>query len=85
MKTCIMCNKEKPRQEFYDNITCADGYSAKCKKCCRKMNHLYYLQRKEKKKETLLPFIYHPRTLRATAVETEPLKVEHGPIRIDFE
>lgn len=61
-KVCTMCHKEKLRTEFCDNISCADGYTPKCKKCTKKMSHQYYLQRKLKKKnERLLPFVYHTR------------------------
>jgi len=50
MKTCLVCLKDKPLSEYYDNITAADGYFNKCKSCTRKYNHLQYLKRKEKKK-----------------------------------
>ena len=82
-----MCLKEKPRDQFYDNITCADGFSPKCKVCSRKMNKYYYQQRKLKPKEKLLPFVYHPRLQHplVPAPDQEKFKVEEGPIRITFD
>lgn len=50
MKTCLVCLKNKPFSEFYDNISGADGYFTKCKSCTRAYNRLQYLKRKEKKK-----------------------------------
>ena len=80
-----MCLKEKPRDEFYDNITCADGYSTKCKKCSRKMNKYYYQQRKLKPKQKLLPFVYHPRAPENPTPCSETVKIQQGPIRITFD
>ena len=49
MKTCLVCLKDKPLHQFYDNLSGADGYFTKCKSCCRTYARLQYLKRKEKK------------------------------------
>jgi len=83
-KVCTMCHKEKPRQEFYDNISCADGYTPKCKKCSNKMKRWYDQQRKLKKKERVLPFVYHPRAPLNPIPVPNDVKIIHQPITVVF-
>jgi hypothetical protein len=82
-KTCTVCLKEKPRDQFYDNISCADGFTPKCKVCSRKMNKYYYQQRKLRPKERL-PFVYLPRAPLNPKTGSD-LDITVGPIRIDFD
>lgn len=56
-----MCQKFKEWSEFHLNPTGKDGSQCKCKSCQKIMNKIYYERRKQKPKERLLPFIYHPR------------------------
>jgi len=80
-----MCHKEKPRQEFYDNISCADGYTPKCKKCSNKMKRLYDERSKlKKKKERLLPFVYHTRAPLNPIPVPNDVTIIHTPIKIEF-
>lgn len=46
MKTCIICNIEKPLEEFYKHSQMLDGHINKCKDCSRK-------QAEEKYKELI--------------------------------
>ena len=79
-----MCNEEKPRNQFYFNHTCKDNCTPKCCSCIKKMNHLYYLRRKEQPKEQLLPFIYHPVKPIVPPPDPENLKIQHCKITLEF-
>jgi uncharacterized Zn-finger protein len=79
-----MCNTEKTRSEFYFNPTGKDGHQSKCIPCSKKMNRIYYLQRKEKPKETLLPFIYHPRVPTVEPPDPQNLTIQRTKVTLDF-
>ena len=53
MKTCHVCLKTKHEENFYHNITSADGWANMCKLCCRKYSKYkreqYKLQPKPRK------------------------------------
>lgn len=60
-KTCTQCLKDKPRIEFYHNLSCKDGLTPKCIKCSKKNNKLYMRERRKNQKKNTLPFVYHER------------------------
>jgi hypothetical protein len=41
-KTCITCYEDLPVSDFYKNSKTNDGYTTKCKKCIKDINHNYY-------------------------------------------
>lgn len=60
VKVCTMCHKEKFRRDFLDNISCADGFTPKCRECSAIMQKIYKERAKlNKKKEPW--FVYHTR------------------------
>ena len=65
MKTCIKCNENKPKTDFYKHNTGKDKLSSKCKVCEREYQREKYPQFKEKqrkrKKEWYLNNIEHCR------------------------
>lgn len=39
MKTCKLCQIEKPDSEFYAHKSCKGGLNSRCKSCCQKKNN----------------------------------------------
>lgn len=48
MKTCILCNTEKPLTEFYRHPQMADGRLGRCKECHKEAVRLNYRANKPK-------------------------------------
>ena len=87
MKTCLVCLKEKPFSEFYDNISGADGYFTKCKSCTRAYNKIQYQKRKQvqstrpKYKERFFYGALHP----LPPNPDHAIHIDKNPITVHFE
>lgn len=84
-KVCTTCFKEKLRHEFYDNISCADGFTPKCKKCHKKYNKLYMREYRKKQKKNCLPFVYHTKAPLNPIPVPNNVQITHTPILIIFD
>jgi hypothetical protein len=51
MKPCSTCYEEKPLTEYYRSITGQDGYRAKCRACCKKINDIWRAKNREEIRE----------------------------------
>lgn len=47
MKICTKCKVEKPKSEFQKHPSCKDGIKSRCKGCCREINAIRYLEKKD--------------------------------------
>jgi hypothetical protein len=43
-KVCSKCGQEKPKDDFYKNRMCSDGYRNFCKECCKQKQKEYRLE-----------------------------------------
>lgn len=51
MKTCTVCNVEKPVADFYKRSVSSDGLDTKCKTCSKAHSRRWYLSKVESVKE----------------------------------
>ena len=55
MKTCTVCLKYLPLDQFYFNHTCKDNRFSWCVKCCREYRNFRREKRQEEKKANNIP------------------------------
>lgn len=80
-----MCLKEKPRIEFYHNISCADGLAPKCIECSKKYHKIYMREYRKKKKKDNHPFIYYPRLPGRIIPDPKNLEIINTPFTHQFD
>ena len=69
LRTCKVCHKEKPLEEFKKDKTCSGGYSPKCLECVRVQGREYYRKTKDR------PDIKNKRRL---SIKKHDLKRKYG-------
>lgn len=81
MKTCHCCLETKPEENFYHNITSADGWFNTCKKCCKE----YQKYRSEKRKLNKIPRPLSKKKQANSPTPKSPIVVFQGPITLTFD
>lgn len=84
MKTCHVCLKTKHEENFYHNITSADGWGNMCKNCCKEYGKYRREQEKLKPKKPKQKIFYNS-TIPLPPDPNHKIKIEKTEIILKFD